>query len=35
MSLSWVLCLVGIDDAEEHGISGENAGHWHLGFLQS
>ena len=33
MSSSSVLCLVGIDDAEEHGVSGMKAGHWHLSLL--
>ena len=34
ISSSSVLGLVGIDDAEEHDISGIKAGHWYLSFLQ-
>ena len=33
MSSLSVLCLVGIYDAEEHGITGMKAGHWHLSLL--
>ena len=33
MSSLFVLCLVGIYDAEEHGISGVKAGHWYLSLL--
>ena len=33
---SWSLStLVGVDDADEHGVSGVNAGHWHFCFWQS
>ena len=33
MSSLSILCVVGIDDTEEHGVSGIKAGHWHLSFL--
>ena len=33
---SWSLStLIGVDDADEHGVSGMNAGHWHFCFRQS
>ena len=33
---SWSLStLIGVDDADEHGVSGVNAGHWHFCFRQS
>ena len=35
ISSSSVSGLVGIEDAEQHGISGVNAGHWHFSLLQS
>ena len=35
MSLSSISMLIGVDDAEEHGIPGVKAGHMHFSALQS